>query len=110
MSGEKRLDQSHPDCAEYTAKFRKVWDDYRELEEREKAKYPDWRGKDHPANDVLRPAYRECCRKMKALQKQYSYLFVEVEEDEPEHSTVKPGGSDMEEFWKEWRKIGSGGT
>lgn len=77
MSGKRRLDQSHPDCAEYTEKFTKLWEEYYALEEREEAKYPDWRGKDHPAYVVLCPAYRECCRKTKALQEQYSYLFVE---------------------------------
>lgn len=78
MSGRKRLDQSHPDCAEYTAKFKKIWEDYYALEEREKSKYPDWRGLDHPANAVLCPVYRKCCEETKALQEQYSYLFVEV--------------------------------
>lgn len=80
MSGRKRLDQSHPDCAEYTAKFREIWDIYYALEKREKAKYSDWRGKDHPANVVLCPAYRKCCEETKALQKQYEHLFITVED------------------------------
>lgn len=77
MAGKRRVDMTHPDSQEYTRKFTKLWDEYRELEKRERAKYPDWRGKDHPADAVLRPAYRKCCEETKALQHAYAHIFVE---------------------------------
>ncbi len=77
MSAKRHVDTSHPDCAEYTRKFHEIWNYYFETEAKEKAKYPDWEGKDHPAYEVLRPLHRECCEKTKRLQEQYAYLFIE---------------------------------
>ena len=77
MSGRKHLKQDHPDCAEYTRKFSEIWDKYFSIEDTERAKYPDWRGKDHPADEVLRPAFRKLSEDIKALQQEYSYLFTE---------------------------------
>lgn len=74
------LNKNHPDCLEYTRKFKAIWDAYYELEDTETAKYPDWRGQDHPANNILIPAYRKCCQDTKALQEEYSYLFTETED------------------------------
>lgn len=81
MSDSKRktLNKDHPDCAEYPAKFRALWDAYMKLEETEKAKYPDWRSQDHPANEILCPVYRKMCADIKALQKEYAHLFTEEE-------------------------------
>lgn len=76
---KRRLNTNHPDCAEYTAKFQAIWDSYYVLEDEEKAKYPDWRGQDHPANNVLCPAFRKCCAETKKLQQEYSYLFMKEE-------------------------------
>ena len=72
-----KLDTSHPDCAEYTARFHAIWDAYFALDDEETAKYPNWNGLDHPANVILCPAYRECCKATKKLQQEYSYLFIE---------------------------------
>ena len=82
MGEKKRLDTTHPDCEEYTKKFKALWDAYYTLEKQEKEKFPDWNGKDHPANDALIPAYNKCCADTKALQNQYSYLFIKETEDE----------------------------
>ena len=78
----KRLNKNHPDCTEYTRKFNAIWDAYFKLENEERAKYPDWQGKDHPADTVLRPIHRECCKKTKALQEEYAYLFTEEVPDD----------------------------
>ena len=37
---------------------------------KKKRKYPNWRGLDHPADAVLRPAYRKICENLKAIQKE----------------------------------------
>lgn len=81
-SRRKKLNKNHPDCAEYTERFNALWDAYFALEEKEKAKYPDWQGKDHPAYTILRPIHKECCEKTKALQEEYAYLFTEAPEDD----------------------------
>lgn len=77
MYGRRRVDSSHPDCEEYTRKFKELWAQYYELEDKERAKYPDWKGKDHPADVILVPAYRKCCEETKALQHEYSHIFKE---------------------------------
>ena len=79
MHGEKRksINRNHPNCAEYSARFHAIWDAYFKLEDKEKAKYPDWQGKDHPANAVLRPIHKKCCAETRALQEEYAYLFTE---------------------------------
>lgn len=77
MYEKRRVDTSHPDCEEYTRKFKKLWEQYYELEDKERAKYPDWKGKDHPADVILAPAYRKCCEETKALQQEYSHIFKE---------------------------------
>lgn len=84
MSVKRKLNEQHPDCAEYRRKFEAIWKAYIKLEEIEKAKYPDWKGLDHPANEVLCPAYHKCCEEMKELQKEYAYLFTEISEETKE--------------------------
>ena len=74
---QKHLNKSHPDCSEYTRRFHELWEGYSKLQKDEESKYPDWRGKDHPADEVLRPAFRKLSEDIKALQKEYSYLFIE---------------------------------
>lgn len=80
MSEKRRVDTSHPDCEEYTKKFKELWAQYYELEEKERAKYPDWKGKDHPADVFLAQVYRKYCEEMKALQQEYSHIFKEADE------------------------------
>lgn len=77
MAGKRKVDATHPDSQEYTRRFAEIWDEYHKLERQERAKYPDWRGKDHPVDDVLRPAYRKCCEKSKTLQQEYAHIFKE---------------------------------
>lgn len=79
---KKRINADHPNCVEYTARLRALWDAYFKREEVEKAKYPDWRGLDHPADVVLRPIFRTCCEDVKLLQQEYAYLFTEEEPDD----------------------------
>lgn len=88
MSAKRKiLDESHPDCAKYNKEFHAIWDAFFELEKRETAKYPDWRGLDHPANSVLTPARRKCCQDTETLQKKYAYLFtVDIEDDDEKES------------------------
>lgn len=77
MSGRRRVDTTHPDCEEYTRKLTSLWTQYYELEDKERAKYPDWEGKDHPAGVILASAYRKCCEETKALQQEYKHIFKE---------------------------------
>lgn len=71
------VNKKHPDYPIYSAKHKALWDAYIALEEKETAKYPEWRGQDNPANDVLCPAFRKMSADIKALQKEYDYLFAE---------------------------------
>lgn len=71
------VNKDHPDYPTYAAKHKSLWDAYFELQEAEKSKYPDWDGLDHPADEVLRPAFRKLSEDIKALQKEYAYLFTE---------------------------------
>ena len=48
----------------------KLWD-------QEDKKYPDWQGQDSPEHEVLRPAHRKLSEDIKALQREYAYLFTE---------------------------------
>ena len=71
------INKNHPDYPAYSTKHKALWDAYMKLCDEEKAKYPDWRGQDHPAYTVLRPAHRKLSEDIKALQKEYAYLFAE---------------------------------
>lgn len=73
------VDKTHPDYPIYSAKHKALWDAYLKLKEVEEAKYPDWRGRDHPADAVLRPLHRKLSDNIKALHQEYSYLFTEEE-------------------------------
>ncbi len=79
MSGKrkKKLNRSHPDCAKYLERFEALWGAYTAKEQAEKAKYPDWDGKDHPANPKFQEEYRRLCKEIQELQKEYDYLFVD---------------------------------
>ncbi len=87
------VDKTHPDYPVYSAKHKALWDTYIKLEEEEEAKYPDWNGKDHPANTVLRPARRRLSEDVKALQKEYDYLFTEEPRDD------KDDDDDQDDPW-----------
>lgn len=71
------VDKTHPDYPIYSAKHKALWDAYIKLEEAEEAKYPDWRGRDHPADTVLRPARYKLSKDIETLQQEYSYLFTD---------------------------------
>lgn len=76
-AGKRKLNKAHPDCAAYTEKFNALWDTYSKREEEELAKYPDYKGLDHPAYAVLRPLHRKLSEDIKDLQKEYDYLFTD---------------------------------
>ena len=80
MSGKrkKRLNRTHPDCAKYRERFDALYDTYIEKEQREKEKYPGWNGNDHPASRELRESYRQLCREIQALQKEFDYLLIDA--------------------------------
>lgn len=80
-SKKKHLNKNHPDCAEYTKKFNKLWDAYMKLWDQEDKKYPNWQGQDSPAHEVLRPAHRKLSEDIRALQREYAYLFTEEASD-----------------------------
>lgn len=71
------VNKNHPDYPIYSKKHKYLWDAYLKHEEKELAKYPDYYGQDHPAYAVLRPLHKQFCTQVKALQKEYSYLFIE---------------------------------
>lgn len=70
------VNKNHPDYPIYSEKFKALWDAYMDLRDREYAKYPEWHGWDHPADDVVRPAHRKLSADIKALQKEYAHLFT----------------------------------
>lgn len=81
-----RLNQSHPDCAEYTRRFWAIanaqsqeWD---AINAAGRAKYPDWQGKDSPWERELVECSRKYNAQIKELQEEYAYLFTEEVEDE----------------------------
>lgn len=72
------VNKNHPDYPTYSAKHKELCDAYMKLWDEEEAKYPAWQGQDHPAYEVLRPAHRKLSEDIKALQKEYAYLFTKA--------------------------------
>lgn len=71
------VNKKHPDYLIYSAKHKALWDAYMKLWDQEDKKYPDWQGQDSPEHEVLRPAHRKLSEDIKALQREYAYLFTE---------------------------------
>ena len=71
------VNKDHPDYPVYSRKHKDLWDAYLKLEEEELEKYPEYHGLDHPACVTFRPFYRKFSEDIKALQKEYAYLFTE---------------------------------
>lgn len=73
----KRVNREHPDYSAYIEKCKKICAAYQKRIDEEEARYPDWRGQDHPASVVTRQISREETAELKKLQQEYSYLFAE---------------------------------
>ena len=71
------INKEHPQYAEYIQKCESLFDAYEEVFRKERAKYPEWRGQDHPSGTVIRPLARERNQKLKALQREYHFLFTD---------------------------------
>jgi len=78
---KKSADESHPDFPEYKEKFDEIWNAYEGLKKDEVAKY--WPRREFPSGEKLRAEVIKRNAKIKALKKEYDYLFtvkVEVED------------------------------
>jgi hypothetical protein len=75
MSAKKKIDKAHPLYAKYVAKCEILFRSYSPKIEAERAKYPEWQGLDHPSYAAVRLLERECNAKLKALQKEFDFLF-----------------------------------
>ena len=71
------IDEQHPRCEEYVKKCNELFDAYDICIEAARAKYPDWRGYDHPSGSEVRLMERERNQKLKALQCEYHFLFID---------------------------------
>lgn len=74
------INKQHPDYLEYIKKCQVISNEFCEKEEIERAKYPNWRGKDHPSDPEVMVHYRKFSAALKELKKEYSYLFEDDEE------------------------------
>lgn len=61
--------------AEYIVKREKLASEYCELEERLKAKYPDWHGQDYPADGEITACRKKYHADLHKLRSEYSFLF-----------------------------------
>lgn len=65
----------HPLYREYIAKCKALSERFYEEENVLRAKYPEWRGKDHPASAEIKKLDLQHNTDLKALQQEYSFLF-----------------------------------
>lgn len=82
MFVKKNVNESHPRYEEYISKCRNLFRMYDEKIEAERAKYPTWRGRDHPSDIKVLALERERNSKLRDLQREYDFLFSEVTDDE----------------------------
>jgi hypothetical protein len=85
MNAKKEIDKSDPKYNEYISKCKKLWDKYQIKIDAEIAKYPNWKigmGLDHPASVATHDMEVQRNAELKKLQKEYAFLFVEVNTDE----------------------------
>ena len=75
MSATKKINKAHPDYADYVSKCKKIAEAYFALQDAEEAKYPNWRGLDHPASGVCRKLSKEMNAKLLQLRQEYRHLF-----------------------------------
>ena len=71
----RRINKEHPKYAEYIAKCEELASCFDKIEEKLKAKYPDWHGQDHPADGEIAPYRRKFHADLLKLQVEYLFLF-----------------------------------
>ena len=76
MSAKGKIDKSHPNYPEYVQKCYALSEKYSALEDAERAKYPDWKGLDHPAAREIKRLSNERNADLRQLKQEYSYLFT----------------------------------
>lgn len=86
----KRVDKDHPDYPVYIEKCWALQKKYQPMivaeEERLKAERPDWMNCMDGLESVQKTQlYRQMHAELKALQKEYSYLFTEDIPDDQDH-------------------------
>ncbi len=78
MRATTGANRNHPKFNEYREKCEKLRDDFRDQEDAILARYPEWHGLDNPADDEINPLRKKFHADLKALQKEYSFLFTET--------------------------------
>ena len=75
MNERRSINKEHPKYAEYIAKCEELASRFDKIEEKLKAKYPNWRGLDHPADGEIAPYRRKFHADLRKLQEEYLFLF-----------------------------------
>ena len=71
MNERRSINKEHPKYAEYIAKCEELASCFDKIEEKLKAKYPDWHGQDHPADGEIAPYRRKFHADLLKLQVEY---------------------------------------
>ena len=69
------VNKNHPLYPEYIAKCKALSDQFYTKEEALRAQHPEQHSKDHPANAEIRRLDLQHNAELRALQKEYSFLF-----------------------------------
>lgn len=69
------VNKEHPLFREYYDKCMVLRDEYITKRKAVRARFPAWQGKDHPASAELLELDRQQHAELRALQKEYSFLF-----------------------------------
>lgn len=75
MIEKKGINRDHPRYNEYIEKCEQVFSKYDLLIEEERAKSKEWSGLDNPFMETIISLQKECSKKLRIIQKEYSYLF-----------------------------------
>ena len=79
---KKKINENHPLFNEYKAKCDTLFHECWAKVDEERAKYPDWKGRDHPSDLAVYALEKECNSKLRDLQREYDFLFSDVTDDE----------------------------
>lgn len=82
MFVKKSINKNHPLYEEYVSECKNLFQRYEAKIEAERAKYPNWKGLDHPAGTEIRALEREYNSKLRELQHKYDFLFSKASDDE----------------------------
>ena len=75
----KEINKIHPKFSEYIAECEALANDCFQKIAAAEAKYPNWKGLDHPAAHEVRSIERDFHDKLRQLQAKYVFLFSEVD-------------------------------